>query len=237
MADPAAPTPNSPTPAEPSLETEIMEALSLTGDTSSEADAIANRGGDSTPEPKAADTPVSPPKAGEALDAPLASPVTPEPAAADPATATPSAGQTPAPSDAPALTPAAPQAVNEDALRRASLEATVNALQAEITQLRANQQPQGQQAQPAAADSSGQPTAPQPFRYALTLPKPVQDAINSGEPEQVTAAIGSIVNDLGTIVHNTVLAQVRSEVSHVAQPRPAVRRVPVPSNCHPERSH
>jgi hypothetical protein len=40
----------------------------------------------------------------------------------------------------------------------------------------------------------------------------VQEALVGDDPAKTVAAINSIVNDLGTIVHNTVLAQVRAEM-------------------------
>jgi hypothetical protein len=96
----------------------------------------------------------------------------------------------------------------------ASLEATVNALQEELTRARANPQsaatPAGQPA--TAATSPEQPAAEQPYRYALTLPQAVQEALVGDDPAKTVQAINSIVNDLGTIVHNTVLAQVRTEM-------------------------
>lgn len=194
---------------------EIIDIFDL-GDTTAEADKLA------TP----AVAPEATPASGEAATAP-ASPVTtppavePTPPPATPAAPAPSTGTPPAaPAAAPAPTepPAAaptptPGLVDEQALRTASLTAQVDALKRERDALLASQQ-------------SGTPTAASPgqaepevpaYRYALTIPKPVQDALLSEDPQQNITAINAIVNDLGTIVHNTVVTQIRAEVKESFQ--------------------
>jgi len=224
MAD-ANPNPDAgtPTPADLDLETEILDVLAL-GDTKAAADAIANKSAE--PPAEGASSP-KPSQAGEAPAAPGASPVTPSPAPSEaaPTPAAPEPAPAPAsaapaaPSPAPATPDAAPQppAVDEAALRTASLEAQVTALTEELNRLRASPQPAptapvptGQPA-PTAAPESGQPAAEQLYRYNLTLPPPVIEALQSDDPQTFAQGIGTIVNDLGTIVHNTVVAQVRGE--------------------------
>lgn len=182
-----------------SLEQEVFETLGI---------------GEVEPEDNSDPTPNEPAvapaaQAGDGVATPSPSPEpaaveTPTPAAAEPAQAP--ASEAPAsPSPAPA-TPAVAPAVDEDALRRASLEATNDALRRELEELRATPQA----SQPAATET-GQPQE-QLVRYGLTLPKPVTDALLSDDPQQNVTAINQIVNDLGTIVHNSVLKQVRAEV-------------------------
>lgn len=211
-------------PAAPVIEQDIADVLGLEGDTSSVADAIA---GGTPPPPNeppagAASTPSS--EAGAAVVPAPAAPVTeqtpageapPAPAAATPTDGKPPAPAAPAPSEPP---PAATQPpVDEAALKTASLEATVSALQAEVERLRANPQGGQPQAGQPSAPSTEQPAGEQPFRYALTLPEKVQQALLSDDPQQNVSAINTIVNDLGTIVHNTVLAQVRGEMRGMIQ--------------------
>ena len=208
----------------PNIEDDILEVLSLNG-SAADADAIANKGGEQTPpnEPPAGAASPSPLEAPGVEPAPTpgdtsppAAPEAPQPFAAP----APSQGTPPAPA-APAPTepqPAAPQpAPNEEALRTASLEAQVAELTRTIEQLRATPQPAAAPATPAAPTSPEQPAGPQPYRYALTLPDQVKNALMSDDPQQNIAAINSIINDLGTIVHNTVLAQMRSEVQGLFQ--------------------
>ena len=213
-------TPGAETPspaAAPAANDEIAEILGL-GSTPSPA---PENGGTTPPEPPASGAVPSPSEAGGGEPAP-SPPVTPPPAgetppapaAPAPTEGTPQGGTPPSP--APSAPPAAaPQpSPDEGALKTASLEATVAALQAEVERLRASPQPAtGATApQPAAALSPEQPAGEQPYRYALTLLKPIQDALLSEDPAQNISAIQTITNDLGTIVHNTVLAQVRSEM-------------------------
>lgn len=198
----------------PSIDQEIFDTLGLSS-TPADADSIANKEPHSQPG-------ATPPPAGEGGGStaqpspePSPQPSAAPPAAPEPAPAQPSAEPPSAPSAEPATPPAASLAVDEEALRRASLEAQVQALSAEVERLRASPQP-GQPAQPGQpqpAAEPGQPAAPQPFRYALTLPEPTRAALLSDDPQQNLAAINAIVNDLGTIVHNTVVGQLRQEFS------------------------
>jgi len=167
--------------------------------------------------------------AGEAGGGATAAPVTPPaapteqpaaqpPAAPEPAPATPPVQ--PAPLAPPATPPAAPTTNPEEALRQSSLEAQVQALQLELQQLRANPQPATPGTQPAApqqpspAAESGEP---QIERYNLTLPQHIQAALTSDDPNQMLAGIQTVINDLGTIVHNRVLEQTRTLVTQTVQ--------------------
>lgn len=134
----------------------------------------------------------------------------------------PASGEQPAPALVPseqqpaAPTPSQPAAESpaEAALRTASLEAQIAALRQTIDELRANPQqpPAGQPAgTPASAETGGAAPAEQPLRYNLTLPDATRNALLSDDPQQNIAAINAIVNDLGTIVHNSVVAQMRNE--------------------------
>jgi hypothetical protein len=87
----------------------------------------------------------------------------------------------------------------------------VNALQEELTQLRAGKT----EGQPAPTPTeSGQPQEPPtvPARYGLTLPKPITDALISDNPQDNVAAIQAVINDLGTLVHHNVVLQMRKEM-------------------------
>lgn len=204
------------------LESDILSTLGLSStDTTADAEKIANKAGEApSNEPPAAAASPAPSEAGAADTAPAA-PVTPPPAESEaqptPAAPPPAEGKAPAPAATPP--PAAPDAAPqpqpteaERALREASLQATVDALTRELAAARAQQgQPQAQPgAQP--APSPDQPAGEKPFVYDLTLPKPITDALLSEDPQQNVAAITKLTNDLGTIVHNTVLAQIRAEM-------------------------
>lgn len=211
------PDPNNPAGAPPeggesaALEADVLDVLSLS-DTSSTADKIAKKSGDTPPEPTAAaPAPASPTAEGGVTapspsDTPPAGETPPQPAAPEPATTPPA----PAATEPPVQSTPALQ-VDEQALRLASLEAEKDALRRELEALRASPQ-QGQPA-PTAAPSPEQPAAePPPYKYALTLPKAMQDDLVGDDPAKTITAINTIVNDLGTIVHNTVLTQVRAEM-------------------------
>ncbi len=205
------PEASSPTPADQpasdAVENDILDTLGLSDPENNAA----------PPAPAEAPAAVASPQAvpGEAVGSAPASPDTPQeptpaptPAAAAPTDGTPPAPAALAPSEPP---PAAPPA-DEAALREASLRAINDALTRTVEQLRANPQGQPAQAGGPAASPGEQSAEPAPFRYSLTLPEATQKALLSEDPQQNLAAINSIVNDLGTIVHNTVLTQVRSEV-------------------------
>lgn len=176
--------------------------------------------GDSTPasEPPAP-APAASAEGGEAVgSAPAASPqpaaeptpqqsAQPEPATGEQQPAAPQPTPEPAPT---------PPVADERALREASLAAQVDALQRQLEEMRANsagQQP-GQAAQTASpnvqpsSDESGVPIR----RYNLSLPQQVVDALSSDDPQQTVAAITTIVNDLGTIIHNAAVAEMRAEM-------------------------
>lgn len=215
------PAGEAPTEADIPSSDDILAVFDL-GDSASTADAIA-AGNPSPPQPAAASP--APAEAGGVETAP-ASPVSspsgeppapaPAPAAPAPAPATPSAEPTPALSGAPETPPAAPPAVDENALRTASLTAQVDALTRELEQLRASPQtgsqpaPQATPAAPETGQQGGPPTVP--FKYGLTLPEPVQQMLLSDDPAKNVQAIQAIVNDLGTIVHHSVISQVRGEM-------------------------
>lgn len=201
----------------PSIEADIIETLGLS-DTSGDADRIAGQNPANDPQgapPAAPEAGAGDPSAPSAPEPSSAkTEASPQPAAVEPPAGTPPAGSA---ASAPAGTPPAaqqPQSADEAALREASLRAQVASLQSVIDSMRSQSQPpqSGTPSAPPAGPESGQPAAEQPFRYNLTLPQPIVDALNSGEPEQIVPAIGKIVNDLGFIVHNTVIAQVRQEM-------------------------
>lgn len=186
---------------------DIFEVLGIGDDTGGEP-ATPPAGNDpQAPEP----SPPAAAEAGEGVDAPSPSPVTPpEPAAPQPANA--QAPEATPPPAAPAPESAAPTPpVADDKLRTASLEAQVQGLQAELERLRAN--PTG--AQPQQPAESGEQQAAPVTRYNLTLPQQVKEALFSDDPETSGQAINTIFNDLGTIVHNAVVTQMRGEVSEM----------------------
>lgn len=117
--------------------------------------------------------------------------------------------QTPQQPGSAAQQPAA--APSEEALRLASLEATNQALAAEIARLRASP-PQSASAPQQQGQSQGGSSAEQIElpKYALQLPQPVAEAIFGEEttPEKQMAGITHMMNSLATIVH----ARMRQEV-------------------------
>jgi hypothetical protein len=144
---------------------------------------------------------------GQAPAAAPEPPVSPEsPAAPSPAPAAsgePTAPVTPsAAPNAPAPSAAPVPPVDEQALKLQSLEATVEALQAELATSRANPAPvAGTPAAPAAGPESGE----QPPAYRLTLPQQVAEAIFDEEnPERRIAGITHMMNSLAAIVHHNV---------------------------------
>lgn len=158
------------------------------------------------PSEGAASTPPSP--SGDA--------VPPQPATSGDGVSTPPPGQQPAqagqpPAPGAATPPVAP--VDENALRVQSLEATVLALQQELSNARA--QPAG----------PGQPAAGQPQpgqqddlpRYALQLPPAVAAAINSGDDQQTLAGITHMMNSLATIIHHNVRQEYRQALGQLVQ--------------------
>lgn len=171
------------------------------GGTRGEADSSS--AGDATPQAGAGDGVVAP------SPSPDNSQQAPTEAAPQLATAQP------APAAAPSETaPAAPQPAaaqpqpNEAALREASLQAQIEQLNQQINQLRSQPaQPQaGQPAQPATQPESGEAIK----RYNLTLPQQLREGLLSDNAETNIAAIQQMVNDLGTIVHNQVLTEVKA---------------------------
>jgi hypothetical protein len=178
---------------------DIMGVLGV-GDSTEAAAAIANK------------EPVTPPATPAEPTPPAEPPATP-PAATPPAPVEPSVAPA-TPSATPAPAPAATPAVDESALRLASLEAQNAALQQALDDLRASPQPATPTGQPTpAAPESGQPPAPSPVPapYRLTLPEKVQQALTSENPQENIAAINAIVNDLATVIHASVVTQVRQE--------------------------
>lgn len=111
------------------------------------------------------------------------------------------APQPPAPGAPPA--PAAP--VDPNLLRVNSLEATVQALQAELAAARAHPAPQAGQPQPGQT-AGQQDDLP---RYALQLPPQVAAALTSGDDQQTIAGISHMMNSLATIVHHNVRLEMR----------------------------
>jgi hypothetical protein len=217
--NPAGGPPTDAAPASAPIDQDILDTLGL-GDSSANADAIASKGDDKSPAepPAAAPAPI---EAGGGDSAPPPPDKSPEGTQPPPSPAAPTqpAGKpqdAPAPSSAPAEPPAAapPKPPEADPLRVASLEATVDALRRELEAARASPAPRqpAPTGQPAPAPSTDQPAAERPFKYDLTLPEATRNALLSDDPQDNIKAINAIVNDLGTIVHNTVLAQVRAEV-------------------------
>lgn len=151
-------------------------------------------------------------EAGEAVVAPSASPDTPPaptegvqpPAAAEPAP--PAAPATPPPAaPAPPAAPTPPVAPTEQQLREASLTAEVDALKRELETLKSKPV---EGTQPLAAETG----APELKRYNLSLPETIQKGLLSEDPQENLTAIQTLVNDLGTIVHATVMAEVKSSI-------------------------
>lgn len=213
LADSNNPAGSPPEPAA-DISSEIMDTLGLS-DTSGAAAAIAAKAadssGDATPPTPAGDSSPALVPAGD-TPPPEAPPAPSQPAAPEPAPAS-APGATPPPaSPAPVTPPAAPTppvAVDEAVLREASLKAQVDALSRTVEQLRAN--PQGTPSGTPPPAESGT-TGEQPVRYNLTLPQQVQADLMSEDPAKNMAAISAIVNDLGTIVHNAVRAELRKEI-------------------------
>lgn len=182
-AEPAAPVIDS-------LEADVMDVFGIEQPTTE------------TPGEPAA-TPV-PGEGAAPVEAPAAAPIPPTPAAAEPAPVVPP-GQEPPPATptTPAAAPTPPVAPSPEALKTASLEAQVLALQTSLDALRAN--PAG--GQPQAGNEpgpGGQPQQPALPQYALTLPEPVEQALNSEDPQVFKAGVLNIMNSLATIVHHNV---------------------------------
>lgn len=216
MADIQNGTPPAAEPAvEPTLEDEVNSVLGFGDDSIADADQIAARAAASPPGG------AQPPEAGGAVEAPSAPPVTPPagsepsptPAAPAPIATPPGTPPAPAASEPQPAAPAAQQPPSAEALRVQSLEAQVQALTQTLETLRS--QPAQPGSQPAAQPGPDQP--PQPVRYGLTLPPQVADALNSDDDAVRTQAITTIVNDIGTIIHNSVMQQMRTEVSSMFQ--------------------
>lgn len=213
--NPAGAPPTEDTASSALSEQEIADVLGFDVDSTAAAEQIASGETVTPPEPPSG---AAKPSEAEGAVPPAPAPsVPPSEPSLVPAATTPTPGSPPAPAaTAPSASPpAAPQPADDSALRLASLQATVDALQRELAEARS--QPAGAAPATPTAPSSEQPAAEQPYRYALTLPQPVQEALMGDDPAKVVQAINSIVNDLGTIVHNTVIAQVRSEVRSAFQ--------------------
>lgn len=167
------------------------------------------------------------PAAPAPTDQPGATPGTPPDGTAAPApTATPADGTSSAPSGqqaapaaqtpTPAAAPAVVAPVDENALRVQSLEATVQALQQELANARANPAP----GQPPAGAGASPQTSEQPDelpRYALTLPQQVAAALTSGDDQQTLAGITHMMNSLATIVHHNVRQEMRAREAALLQ--------------------
>lgn len=97
--------------------------------------------------------------------------------------------------------PVAP--VDADKLRLQSLEATVQALQQELANARANP-PAGREQQPGQPAGGGSGGADDLPRYNLNLPQNVAAAILGDDPQQAVAGINNMLNSLATIVHHNV---------------------------------
>lgn len=163
---------------------------------------------DGQPPAPALPTPGAPAPASPSGDA-----VPPQPATSGDGVSTPPPGQpgaqAPTPPAPGAATP--PVAPGDEALRVASLEATVAALQQELSNARA---------QPVAQPVPGQPQTEQQVdlpRYALTLPPAVAAAINSGDDTQTVAGITHMMNSLATIVHHNVRQEMRQSLGQLLQ--------------------
>lgn len=138
-----------------------------------------------------------------------------------PALATPAAA--PAAEGAEATTSAAsaePPKPDEQALKLQSLEATVEALQAELASARANPAQGGdqQQAEPAAAGESAGQELP---RYQLTLPQQVAEAIFYEDPTKAAAGITSMMNSLATIIHHNCRVEFNARLAQMEAQREA----------------
>lgn len=159
--------------------------------------------------------PAKPSTEGTPSEPPSGDAVPPQPATSGDGVSTPPPGQQPAQAGQPPAPGAAtpPAAPSDEALRVASLEATVQALQQALSNAQA--QPAGQ----------GQPVAGQPQpgqqddlpRYALQLPPAVAAAINSGDDQQTLAGITHMMNSLATIIHHNVRQEYRASLAQLMQ--------------------
>lgn len=144
-----------------------------------------------------------------------ASEATGKPALATPAAA-PAAGAAEATTSA---APAEPPKPDEQALKLQSLEATVEALQAELASARANPAaPSQQQAEPQAAGESAGQELP---RYQLTLPQQVAEAIFDEDPTKAAAGITSMMNSLATIIHHNCRVEFNARLAQMEAQREA----------------
>lgn len=195
------------------LESDVAEMFDI-----SSADGPAVQGGETSGGVSPAPAPASSePAGGEGVSGSPASPAEPSPAApaATPASATPSEqpapGTPPAaepPAAAPSATPSEPPKPDEGALKLQSLEATVEALQAELAAARANPAPPAPAGEP--GTESGRPELP---AYSLTLPQPIAEAILDTEnPQRQAAGITHMMNSLATIVHHNVRLEMRATI-------------------------
>jgi len=205
--------------AEASVETDI-EAMFGMDDAD---DSLPSPGGETNPAPGAdgaagagggegsSSAPVS---AGEAGQSPDGSAAPVQTATQGEGTSPPPSAQQPAQAGQP--TPGGPQpsaaqgAIDENALRVQSLEATVQALQAELARSRAIP-PQAQAPQqPGQTQQGGGPGPADDLpRYALSLPQQVAAALVSGDDQQTLAGITNMMNSLATIVHHNVRQEMR----------------------------
>lgn len=201
------------------------------------------QGGETQPavSPAAAASPE--PAGGGGDQAPSAPPAEPSPAAPAATPAAPEASGTPAPASppaaqpvgaAPTATPTEPPKPDEQALKLQSLEATVEALQAELASARANPPAQPAPAGQPGGPETGAPAAEPPPAYRLSLPDPVYNAIFGEEttPEAQKAGIAHLMSSLASIVHHNVRLEMRASIGGLleaarAQEQSAVRSTEV----------
>lgn len=190
-----------------SLESDVAEMFGFGGDEGADGGAPPSPEGEPAA-PGAGEDSAPAPAPDTSAEGEPPSPAEPAPGT-EPAPASPPAA--PADGSAPTAPPAAQ--VDEQALKMQSLEATVEALQAEIARARAN---------PVSAEGpageSGQPAAPQPPRYNLTLPEAVANAIfNEDDPRQRIAGISHMMNSLAGIVHHNVRLETQQMIGSLLQ--------------------
>jgi hypothetical protein len=192
------------------MEADVAEMFGFSDDTGAAATDDAAPSDDAAP-------------GGEVDQAPPSSPDTSPPADGEqPSTtsAAPEPGKEPAPAKEPPAAPgseaastAPPAAPDEQALKVQSLEATVEALQAQIAASRASPDPGSQP--PAGNESGGTEAATAPPKYDLTLPQPVAAAIFSDDPQQQQAGVVHMMNNLAAIVHHNVRLETRAMLGAV----------------------
>lgn len=202
---PATPEPT-PAPApDPAREAAAAAQIDL------EAEVADVFGFEESSAPAGEPAPPAPPAGGDVAPAAPAAPSPPAvPAPSTPATPAPPA---PAPTDGPAPAPVPPApaptpAPTEEELKRASLEAQVQALTAQLEAARAGTPATPTPPSPATPAAPSYPgtalDADGGIRYALSIPPDVAAGLEHDDANTRLAAMAHVINSTATIIHRNV---------------------------------